>query len=99
MRSRGRVIGLSVSQSVSLAVCPSGLSSEGLAEGLFQDKRVRAVVYLGEHLHRLASPFVQPFLFEIKLFQFNSIQFNENTSVYITHRPEIYSRGCVNLDD
>ena len=33
----GRVIGLSVSQSVR----PSGLSSEGLVEGLFQDRRVR----------------------------------------------------------
>ena len=35
--ARGRVIGLSVS----LSVCPSGLSSEGLVEGLFQDRSVR----------------------------------------------------------
>ena len=47
----GRVIGLSVTQSVR----PSGLSSEGLVEGIFHN--------------------------------------SENTSVYITHRPEIYSRG------
>ena len=37
MRIRGRVIGLSVS----LSVHPSGLSSEGLVEGLFQDRSVR----------------------------------------------------------
>ena len=35
--ARGRVIGLSVGQSVR----PSGLSSEGLVEGLFQDRSVR----------------------------------------------------------
>ena len=34
MRNKGRVVGLSVSQSVR----PSGLSSEGLVEGLVQDK-------------------------------------------------------------
>ena len=35
--AEGRVIGLSVSQSV----CPSGLSTEGLVEGLFQNRSVR----------------------------------------------------------
>ena len=34
------MIGLSVSLSVQ-AVCPAGLSSEGLVEGLFQDRSVR----------------------------------------------------------
>ena len=38
MCSRGRMIGLSVSQSVCQSVRPSGLSSEGLVEGLFQDR-------------------------------------------------------------
>ena len=38
--ARGRVIGLSVSLSVQV-VCRAGLSSEGLVEGLFQDRSVR----------------------------------------------------------
>ena len=39
----GRVIGLSVSLSMAMSVCPSkrpSLSSEGLVEGLFQDRSV-----------------------------------------------------------